>query len=163
MFVSNYFNHHQAWISRDLDALTDHHFYFIETVEMEQERKALGWGNDVRPAYVLRAYDPAQKRRCRQLIARADAVIWGSCPYGMILPRLLRRRLTFSYSERLFKEGKSGFGFWGRAVKYGVFLRAPEESLSAVQQRLCRRGLRTAGPIPGPGAAVGLFPPGRPI
>lgn len=95
---------------------------------MEQERKALGWGNDVRPAYVLRAYDPAQKRRCRQLIAQADAVIWGSCPYGMILPRLLRRRLTFSYSERLFKEGKSGFGFWGRAVKYGVFLRAPQKN-----------------------------------
>lgn len=128
VFVSNYYNHHQAWVSRELDALTSQHYFFIETMEMEQERRAMGWGNDSRPEYVLRAYDPAQRQRCRQLIAQADAVIWGSCPYHMILPRLLRHKLTFTYSERLFKEGKSGFGFWGRAIKYGLFLRAPQKN-----------------------------------
>lgn len=128
VFLSNYFNHHQRYISQALDELTEHSFFFIETMEMEQERKNMGWGTTDIPPYVLQAYDPAQRARCRALISSADAVIWGSCPYGMILPRLLAHKLTFCYSERIFKEGKTGFGYWGRVVKYGLLLRPPQKN-----------------------------------
>lgn len=127
VFATNYYNHHQSCLARELDRLTDHHFFFLETMPMDQERRALGWKSDSQPDYVIRSYEPNQAKRCRELIRDADAVIWGSCPFSMILPRLLAGKLTFLYSERIFKEGKSGFGFWGRGVKYllklGLFRR----------------------------------------
>ena len=128
VIASNYFNHHQRYLSEALDEMTGHSFFFIETMEMEQERKNMGWGTTDIPAYVLQAYDPAQRKKCRKLIQEADVVIWGSCPYGLILPRLLAHKLTFCYSERIFKEGPSGFGFWGRAIKYGLFYRPPQKN-----------------------------------
>ena len=128
VFVSNYFNHHQRYLSEALDERTGHSFFFIETMEMEQERKNMGWGTTDIPAYVLQAYDPAQRKKCRKLIQEADVVIWGSCPYGLILPRLLAHKLTFCYSERIFKEGKAGFGYWGRAIKYGLLYRPPQKN-----------------------------------
>jgi len=127
VFASNYFNHHQRYLSEALDEMTGHSFFFIETMEMELERKNMGWGTTDIPAYVLQAYDPAQRKKCRKLIREADVVIWGSCPYGLILPRLAHK-LTFCYSERIFKEGLSGFGFWGRAIKYGLFYRPPQKN-----------------------------------
>lgn len=128
VIASNYFNHHQRYLSEALDEMTGHSFSFIETMEMEQERKNMGWGTTDIPAYVLQAYDPAQRKKCRKLIREADVVIWGSCPYGLILPRLLAHKLTFCYSERIFKEGLSGFGFWGRAIKYGLLYRPPQKN-----------------------------------
>ena len=128
VIASNYFNHHQRYLCEALDELTGHSFFFIETMEMEQERKNMGWGTGNVPSYVLHAYDSAQREKCRALVRDADVVIWGSCPYGMILPRLLKRKLTFCYSERIFKEGKTGFGYWGRVVKYGLLRRYPQKN-----------------------------------
>ena len=128
VIASNYFNHHQRYLCEALDELTGHSFFFIETMEMEQERKNMGWGTGDVPPFVLRSYDPAQRGKCRALIRNADVVIWGSCPYGMILPRLLKHKLTFCYSERIFKEGKTGFGYWGRVVKYGLLRRYPQKN-----------------------------------
>lgn len=128
VIASNYFNHHQRYLSEALDEMTGHSFFFIETMEMEQERKNMGWGTTDIPAYVLQEYDPVQRKKCRKLIREADVVIWGSCPYGLILPRLLAHKLTFCYSERIFKEGLSGFGYWGRAIKYGLLYRPPQKN-----------------------------------
>ena len=128
VIASNYFNHHQRYLSEALDEMTGHSFFFIETMEMEQERKNMGWGTADIPVYVLQEYDPVQRKKCRKLIQEADVVIWGSCPYGLILPRLLAHKLTFCYSERIFKEGLSGFGYWGRAIKYGLLYRPPQKN-----------------------------------
>lgn len=128
VIASNYFNHHQRYLSEALDEMTGHSFFFVETMEMEQERKNMGWGTTDIPPYVLQEYDPVQRKKCRKLIQEADVVIWGSCPYGLILPRLLAHKLTFCYSERIFKEGLSGFGYWGRAIKYGLLYRPPQKN-----------------------------------
>lgn len=128
VIASNYFNHHQRYLSEALDEMTGHSFFFVETMEMEQERKNMGWGTTDIPPYVLQEYDPVQRKKCRKLIQEANVVIWGSCPYGLILPRLLAHKLTFCYSERIFKEGLSGFGYWGRAIKYGLLYRPPQKN-----------------------------------
>lgn len=71
------------------------------------------------PPYVLQSYsDKISHRQCQRIINEADVVIWGSCPFRMIRPRLRRKKLTFAYSERLFKEGNQGIAYWGRALKY---------------------------------------------
>ena len=123
VFATNYYNHHQASIAAELDRLTDHRFFFLETMPMEQERLALGWDPNAQPPYVIRSYAPGGKKRCRELLRDADVVIWGGCPYTMILPRLLAGKLTFYYSERIFKHGKTGFAFWGRVIKHFLRLR----------------------------------------
>lgn len=129
IFVTNYFNHHQAPLSRELDIQTGHQYYVIETMPMEEERKSMGWGQNEKPAYVLQSYTgKADMEKCRQLILEADVVIRGSCPFSMIKPRLRARKLTLTYSERIFKEGCQGFGFWARALKYFLELRPYQEN-----------------------------------
>ena len=124
IFVTNYFNHHQAPLAREMDIETHHQYYVIETMPMEAERRSMGWGQNEKPPYVLQAYSgKSDMNKCRQLILEADVVIWGSCPFSMIKPRLRAKKLTFAYSERIFKEGQQGFGYWGRVLKYFFRLR----------------------------------------
>ena len=119
VFVSNYYNHHQAALAECFDAQSGHHFYFIETAPISDERRNMGWSNSDSPVFVKKAYVSEQDRAaCQKLIKDADVVIWGSCPFGMIQPRLKAGKLTFCYSERLFKKGFGLIAFGGRAVKY---------------------------------------------
>lgn len=119
VFITSYYNHHQAALAKCLDVQTMHGFTFIETEPMAVERKNMGWSNADAPAYVRKAYTGEQDRaECQKLIIDADVVIWGSCPFGMIQPRLKAGKLTFCYSERLFKKGFGPIAFGGRAVKY---------------------------------------------
>ena len=119
VFATNYYNHHQAPFAEAMDLFTDHNFYFVETKPLSEERKALGWGEDGIPSFVLQAYtSKEEKDRCQNLINDADVVIWGGCPFSMVRPRLKKKKLTFAYSERIFKKGFSGFDYWGRVIKY---------------------------------------------
>lgn len=121
VFVSNYYNHHQAAVSKAMDRYTQHQYYFIETAQIEEERKKLGWGNDIKPKYVIHYND--NKNMCKKLIEGADVVIWGSCPFSIIKNRLKKRKLTFAYSERIFKKKLSGPSYWMRAIKYFIRLK----------------------------------------
>jgi len=58
------------------------------------------------------------------MIDEAEVVIWGSCPFDMIRPRLLANKLTFAYSERLFKNAHDPIGNLGRMAKYFLRLKA---------------------------------------
>ena len=79
----------------------------------------MGWGQESKPTYVLQSYiDKESNKNCMDLINDAEVVIWGSCPFEMIKPRLKAGKLTFAYSERIFKKGNKGLAFWGRALKY---------------------------------------------
>ena len=119
VFVTNYFNHHQAPLAECLDIQSNHHFIFIETEPIAEERKNMGWTNDNAPLYVRRSYVSERERdECQKLIDTADVVIWGSCPFNMIRSRLKAKKLTFCYSERLFKKGFGPIAFGGRAIKH---------------------------------------------
>ena len=123
VFVSNYYNHHQSYIAHEFNNLTHHNFWFIETIPMEQERKNLGWGNENKPNYVLQSYISSSKMaQCQKMINDADAVIWGSCPFKMIKYRLKKKKLTFLYSERLFKDNNFVLNIL-RTIKYNILLR----------------------------------------
>lgn len=123
LFVTNYYNHHQAWFAQEMDMQTNHQFNFIETIPLDSERKNMGWGQEKKPTYVLQSYiDDNSRKLCKSLIDDADVVIWGSCPFAMIRPRLRKKKLTFAYSERLFKKGNQGVAFWSRAAKYSFRL-----------------------------------------
>lgn len=100
VFLSNYYNHHQKAFSDDMYRLTDGQYRFIETKSMDDERVRMGWENKS-AEYILQYQQYPDN--CQKIIDEADVVIYGSAPYSMIANRLSKQKITFVYSERLFK------------------------------------------------------------
>lgn len=106
IFVSNYFNHHQKPVADVLFKLTDGEYRFIETSEISGERLKLGYPQ-YKTLYTLKYDDnPIYSQR---LIDDAEVVIagggWDVCK--RVWGRINRKKLTFEYSERLFKSPKN--------------------------------------------------------
>lgn len=99
VFISNYLTHHQQPFSEALYSKLGNGYIFVETEEMTEERKKLGYRDDNKPSYVMHYTDPD----CQDLIDRADVVIWGSAPIKFIYNRKRACKLTFRYSERIYK------------------------------------------------------------
>lgn len=107
VFISNYFNHHQKYLSEELNNLTKGNYYFIETEPMESERLNMGWGVNEKPCYVKQNYiNEKSKSDCQSLIDNADVVIIGSAPEYLIEERKKQGKLIFRYSERILKKSE---------------------------------------------------------
>ena len=104
VFVSNYYNHHQKPFSEALYNLTEGGFRFVQTRPMSEERKAMGWGEDL-PEFVLSSYGSEEDfRKCESLIEEADVVIAGGCELEKIIrKRVRRKKLVLRYAERRYK------------------------------------------------------------
>lgn len=126
VFLTCYYDHHQSELSDALYTLTQHNFRLVETDELEEERLRMGWSKENSPPYVMQY--ASQKSEVEKLIIDADVVIWGSSPVHLIKRRLKAGKLTFRYSERIFKKSASGPQFWGRAIKYNIECR-PNKNL----------------------------------
>ncbi len=116
VFISNYYNHHQAPFSQVMYRLTHGEYRFIATQEMEQERLDMGWRSENAP-FVLQYRE--QPKDCQALIDTADVVIWGSAPYKLLKKRLREKKLTFAYTERIYKIPRPRWQLPLRKIKYG--------------------------------------------
>ena len=104
VFISNFFNHHQEALSKELDRLTEHQYTFVSTTPMTQERKRMGWDSQFTSPYVLEAFHAGfPNDRLQNLILEADVVVWGAVPHLLLRKRIKKGLLTFWYSERLYK------------------------------------------------------------
>jgi len=104
-FVSNFYNHHQKPLADELYSIVGDGYRFIETSKISEERLKLGWGRDEKPPYVLQNYtDQTAKENCQRIIDEADVVIIGGAPKSLIETRLKNKKLTFYYSERIYKK-----------------------------------------------------------
>ena len=116
VFLSNFYNHHQSSFSDYMDKLTKHSYRFITTKPMGEERKKMGWGEISIPDYVMNYQEkPAE---CADIINTADVVVFGSAPYELVLPRLKAKKLTFLYSERIYKNGYQVWKLPVRLVRF---------------------------------------------
>lgn len=114
-FVSNFFNHHQAYISDELYELTGGNYRFIETSPMPQERKTLGYAQKTMD-YVLRyGEDEQQNALVMEWIDTADAVIIGSAPEELLKNRKKNKKMIVRYSERPLKKG---FQLWKYPLRW---------------------------------------------
>lgn len=105
VFLSNYYNHHQAPFCQAMYAQLGDSFAFIQTKEMEAERISMGWGLDDEPSFIKKSYlSPSEQLACQALIDNADAVIMGSAPEHFIQNRIKSGKLVLRYQERLFKK-----------------------------------------------------------
>jgi glycosyltransferase involved in cell wall biosynthesis len=123
VFTSNFFNHHQKPLSDALYSLLGDSYHFIETEPISEERLRMGWGGDTKPPYVKQSYtSEATFAECQRLIDNADVVVQGSAPYGLLKNRLKNNKITFKYSERVYKKGcpyyKLPRHFWINYHKY---------------------------------------------
>ena len=118
VFVSNYYNHHQSAISKELYKQTSGNFVFIATGQMSEERKKLGYSFDIL-SFVIESYkDETIYKQCVNLINNADVVIAGSAPEKMIRKRIRSGKLVFRYSERIYKNKKKLLQLPLRFIKY---------------------------------------------
>ena len=105
-FYSNYLNHHQIPFCNEMYKLLGDDYKFVATEPMEQERVKLGWGLSEHYPYEIRSYENEYTyNQCLKLGMKSDVVITGSAPDLFIKERLKQNKLTFRYSERLFKKG----------------------------------------------------------
>lgn len=107
-FVSNYINHHQIPFSNALYEMLGDEYVFVQTEPMEKERKRMGWEVGDMPPYVRNSYDDMQL--VEKLLMTSDLVIFGGArDQEMVLPRIEAGKLTFRYSERIYKDGQWKF------------------------------------------------------
>lgn len=103
--LSNFINHHQAPVADELSNTFGVEYWFIETMSLPEEQRNLGYSNLSSKPYVIQSYKTNKEyQKAIKLINDADVVIVGSAPEDMILERLRNKKLTFRYSERLFKK-----------------------------------------------------------
>lgn len=127
-FISNYFNHHQLPFSTFMSKMNGVEYRFIATKPISEERTKSGWEDlNCSKRYIVRAYESAEY--ARNLVLESDIVIIGSAPDSYIVPRLRQGKLTFKYSERLFKKGLNWKNFLNRMAcilwKYWRFQNYP--------------------------------------
>lgn len=104
VFLSNFLNHHQKPLSDELYKLTNGEYAYIETEPMEEARRQLGY-QDIEAPYVIKCYNhPKPPPEIVKIINEADAVIIGSAPDSYITTRTKCKKLTFKYTERLYKD-----------------------------------------------------------
>lgn len=116
VFVSNYYNHHQSSFSAEMIRLTNGNYFFIENEPLSEERKKMGWGEKNIPSYVKQAYTSIQSRKeCVELINSADFVLYENTTKPLVLERLNAGKLTYLYSERLFKQG---YEYWKIPIRW---------------------------------------------
>lgn len=108
-FVSNYLNHHQLPFSKAMASMEDVEYFFIQTEEMEAERKSMGWDFKAEdyPFFREHGKDP---EGCKKLIMDSDVVIFGGTnDERFIIPRLEAGLFVLRYSERIYKDGQWKF------------------------------------------------------
>ena len=106
-FFSNFLNHHQLPFCLAMCKLTNNNFTFVATERIPQERLDMGYA-DMNEAYpfVLRAYESEEaEHKAEKLALESDAIITGSAPEKYTVARVEQHKLTFRYSERVYKKG----------------------------------------------------------
>ena len=106
-FVSNYLNHHQLPFCLELHNKDNVEFKFIATEKISQERINLGYEDmNLTYEFVIRAYENEESEKMAIDVSNnSDLVIIGSAPDKFIKDRLKENKITFRYSERIFKKG----------------------------------------------------------
>ena len=102
VFLSNYYNHHQRYLSKKLYELTNGNYKFVAYTGVPESRKKLGY-SDLKDDFVLSYND--EKDKIQAIIDSADIVICGSSPESWIENRKKQGKVIFRYSERPLKKG----------------------------------------------------------
>ena len=104
---STYLNHHQLPLCEAFWQITEGNFLYVSTSPISKARLELGYRNmDYEYPFVVRSYESAESRQnAMQTALESDIVIFGSAPEYYVSLRMKTNKLTFRYSERVYKDG----------------------------------------------------------
>ncbi|WP_346934851.1 glycosyltransferase [Clostridium sp.] len=107
-FFSNFLNHHQLPFCKEMYKLLGDDFKFVATEPIHEERLKMGYKDMSKEfPFSINTYDSEEVyNKGIELGYTSDVVIIGSAPEKFIEKRLKNNKLTFRYSERIFKEGQ---------------------------------------------------------
>ncbi len=106
-FFSNFLNHHQIPVCNAFYKQLGHDYTFVQCEKVPEERLKLGYLDDFSSyPYFFEVKDDTTYQKALQLGLESDIVIIGSADDIFIAQRIKENKLTFRYSERLFKTNK---------------------------------------------------------
>lgn len=162
-FVSNYINHHQIPFSNAIYKKIGEDYCFVQTMPMEEERIAMGWGLDLKKIpYVRCLYE--NEYECRKLIAESDVVLLGWTERKDIEDERLRSgKVTIRSSERVYKEGQwKAVSPRGLIAKYNEHIRYRKKDVCMLcAGAYTASDFRLIGAYPGKMFKWGYFPETR--
>lgn len=118
VFLTNYFNHHQKPFSDEMYRLIGHDYTFVETSQMPEFRRYLGYAEVEYPDYVVKFSD--YNENLQKIVDDADVVIFGSAPEYMLKTRKRTNKIIFRYSERPLKKKISIFKYIYYFIKWNI-------------------------------------------
>lgn len=126
IIISNAITPHQVPLCDALNALPNTSVIFIEGEDINKSILPIGWRNTCDRDYVVSNSTYAQNPSLySELVINADVVIFGSAPIHFVQNRLEAGKLTFLYSERIYKNWKEcikmPFHYWKFRKKYGHY------------------------------------------
>lgn len=107
-FFSNFLNHHQLSFCKEMYGYIGEDFKFVATEPVPEERLNMGY-HDMSTQYPFAINTYSSKKAYEEAVKlgnESDVVIIGSAPKLFIESRLKANKLTFYYSERIFKRGR---------------------------------------------------------
>lgn len=120
VFASNFMNHHQMPLAKAFSNMEDVEFTFVAAEPVPADRRKLGY-HDMNHAaqFILCAYENEEAhRRAKELCEDCDVLIYGSAPGEFYRHRQRKGKLTFRYSERVYKKPCPQYELPLRAVCY---------------------------------------------
>lgn len=120
VFLSNFLSIHQLPFCQLLFEKLGTDFCFVATQKISPARLSQGYSDlNSKYPFVIRAYESnATRQLVQQLTDEADVVLLGSAPMAYLQPRLKAEKLTFLYSERLYKSGYQAWKLPVRLIRF---------------------------------------------
>lgn len=107
IFISNAMTPHQKPLGDAFIGMNDVNFTFIEMKDVDRRTLPIGWRCDNIDDYVVPYYEFVKHRDdYQQQILDADAVVLSGDYTEIVKTRLDAGKLTFIYSERIYKSGR---------------------------------------------------------
>lgn len=122
-FVSNFFNHHQKYLSDCLYREVEGNYRFIATMPMASEQKKLGYTQFENIPYIINAFENDELRnKAIAYLQEADVIISGSVVKEVISKRAFKGKINFKYAERPLKNGNELLKYIPRWIKWHLEL-----------------------------------------
>nr|WP_321376135.1 glycosyltransferase [uncultured Bacteroides sp.] len=105
-FITNLIIHHQVPVADEFYQLLGKDYTFVATQAVPDSFIKNGYPDLSDKPYLLKAYESRENyEKAMELAEKSDVVVFGISPLELIVKRLKQNKLTFIYSERLFKDG----------------------------------------------------------
>ena len=108
-FFSNVMSHHQKPFCEELYNKLGDNFRFVVMKNIKEERKKLGYSTyegETIPYLINVSHSKENYDLAKTLANESDVVIFGSGHPDLLANRISENKLTFLYTERLFKRGR---------------------------------------------------------